>query len=217
MFERLVFDSEIEKEEFNKYVKIQGKYFYKQFYDIFSKKFKGDVSYSLIKSCVKYDKNLRDTLYIYLATFEEQLRAKIFDEYDINKDFSFKCKRKDLVDNIAKNIFLSTGGNSSILYEKFNLDLGETILLVRKLKFFNTTQCEEFDSIRVLRNRVMHHNVLVLGKGKTYNEMIKNKDDVKRRILDLANNLPDGYRENFLKELNEIKCDYADYKIIFEV
>lgn len=68
------------QKDFEKYINIKGKFLFKQVYDfLLSIPGNTNATYYQVSSCIRYDKNLRDKLYIYLATFEEFLRAKIFD------------------------------------------------------------------------------------------------------------------------------------------
>ena len=167
MFERLIFADELERVKFEKYVKIRGKFVFKQIYDYLLNFDKEKVDYTDISSCIRYDKNMRDTLYIYLATFEEYLRTQLFDRYEIKESCATNGKERNDIKKMAENMYECTDNQSSVLYKMFNLDLGKTISLVTELKMFGTTRIEEFDSIRILRNKVMHHNLLVLGNAET--------------------------------------------------
>ena len=94
MFEKLTFASPREKEDFEKYKKLKGVYLHKQVYDILLEANGGKVTYHELSSIIRYDKNLRDTLYIYLATAEEYLRALLCEKYDVAaecKPFEHHC------------------------------------------------------------------------------------------------------------------------------
>ena len=131
MFERLIFADELERVEFEKYVKIRGKFVFKQIYDYLLNFDKEKVDYT-----DRYDKNMRDTLYIYLATFEEYLRTQLFDRYEIKESFTTNRKEKNDIKKMAENMYECTDNQSSVLYKMFNLDLGKTISLVTELKMF---------------------------------------------------------------------------------
>ena len=121
MFAQLTFTNEKEKQEFKKYLSLKGKYLYKQVYDILLEKNKGTVSYQELSSLIRYDKNLRDTLYIYLATCEEYLRALLLKSYDVASDspkFEQHCY-KPLIDALKDKDDLS----KSNLYFKLDIDL----------------------------------------------------------------------------------------------
>lgn len=81
-FEKLVL-TESEQKDFEKYAKIKGVYLHKQVYAVLLSYNSEQVSYSELSSVIRYDKNLRDKLYIYLATFEKSLRAELFSKYDV--------------------------------------------------------------------------------------------------------------------------------------
>ena len=182
MFERLIFADELERVKFEKYLKIRGKFVFKQIYDYLLNFDKEKVDYTDISSCIRYDKNMRDTLYIYLATFEEYLRTQLFDRYEIKESFATNGKERNDIKKMAENMYECTDNQSSVLYKMFNLDLGKTISLVTELKMFGTTRIEEFDSIRILRNKVMHHNLLVLGNQaiKSTKKELQAKRKIKR-------------------------------------
>lgn len=216
MFEKLKFANEDEEKDFKKQVVIKGRFLFKQIYDYLIWLDKTSVHYSDLNTCIRYDKHLRDELYVYLATFEEYLRAQIFDKYDIESGFLWNKKKDSLITQMAKNMFKCKDMESSVLYKKFGLDLGETIALVKKLNMFDDQKFNEFEKIRVLRNRVMHHNLLVLGKSQTLKQMEKNKIKIKEAIIALADNLPDGYKINFIKTINDLICNFANYKLKIE-
>lgn len=217
MFEQLIFSNDAEKLEFDKYVKIRGKYLFQQVYKYICNITKDKCTYSALSSCVRYDKSLRDKLYIYLATFEEYLRAQLFDNYEIRSDFKYSKKEKDYIIKImAKNISKAEWKEDSRLYKMFKLDLGKTIELVQEIKMFDEAKCREFDDIRKVRNFVMHHNLLILGKEEKPEEVDENKKIIIAGIKALANNLPEGYKKNFLKEINNLRCDFEDYKLMVE-
>lgn len=216
MFENLDFADEHEIAEFDKYKKIRSGFVLKQIYDFLLNFDKKKVKYSDLSTCIRYDKNLRDNLYIYLATFEEYLRSQIFDKYEIKKGYTVNKKEKNYIQKMAMNMFESAGKEYSDLYEMFSLDLGETISLVKELKMFSDEKIAELENIRVLRNKVMHHNLIVLGKCKSLAGVEKNKEKMKSGIIALAVNLPDGYEQNFIKIINALRCDFQQYKIVIE-
>ena len=216
MFEKLAYSNDEEKSEFEKYVKIRGKFVFKQIYDYLLIFNRDSIKYSDLSTCVRYDKNLRDTLYIYLATFEEYLRAKILDEYDVESCYVFSRKEKHYIKKMADSMYESKNKENSELYAKFSLDLGETISLVSELKMFSDEKLKEFENIRFLRNNVMHHNLIVLGKEISLEKVAKNKEKMEKGIVALANSLPGNYRQNFIKAINSLRCDFEQYKMIIE-
>lgn len=216
MFEKLIFSNDAEKLEFDKYVKIRGKYLFQQVYKYICNITKDKCTYSALSSCVRYDKSLRDKLYIYLATFEEYLRAQLFDKYEIRSNFKLNRKEDDYIKHMASQIYESEGQENSVLYKKFKLDLGETIELVQEIKMFDEVKSQEFDDIRKVRNFVMHHNLLILGKKEKPEKVEENKKIIIAGIKALANNLPEGYKSKFIEEINNLICDFEDYKLKVE-
>lgn len=216
MFEALSYSNDTEKSEFEKYRKIRGKFVLNQIYEYLLNFNYEKVKYSELSTCIRYDKNLRDTLYIYLATFEEYLRAIILDKYDLESHFKLNRKEERYIEKMADSMYESKNKENSELYAKFSLDLGETISLVSKLKMFSDEKLEEFENIRFLRNNVMHHNLIVLGKEISLEKVAKNKEKMEKGIVALANNLPGGYRQNFINAINSLRCDFEQYKMIIE-
>ena len=86
MFEKLTFSSDEDKINFDKYIAIRGKYVFQQVYKFVCNITNDECTYLYLSSCIRYDKTLRDTLYKYLATFEEYLRAQIFNKYEITRE-----------------------------------------------------------------------------------------------------------------------------------
>lgn len=178
-FDKLIV-ADNEKCDFEKYIEIKGVYLHKQIYDAFTEYAADTVTYSELSSVIRYDKNLRDTLYKYLATFEEYLRANLFAKYDVaNQEYVYKgCKG---FERLKKDIQPKTDYSESNLYYCFQLELSPTIDLFEHIGIYNDTTLSDFRQIKELRNQVMHHNVLVLGQStnkeqaETNLQMLKNK------------------------------------------
>ena len=114
MLENIV-QTEKESAEFEKYKALKGEYLYKQVSDILFELDGKPVSYSDVSSIIRYDKNLRDTLFIYLATFEELLRAELFRKYDVDSAdhiyrFSEGCQK------LKNDIRIKNSNDNSNLY-----------------------------------------------------------------------------------------------------
>lgn len=167
-FEKLVL-SESEQDSFEKYATIKGVYLHKQIYDVLLTYNAEQISYYELSSIIRYDKNLRNKLYIYLATFEENLRAELFSKYDVeNENVVYQFKTG--LDKLKKAIKQKTNDEFSNLYYCYQLELGRTIELFEHLKICDENTINELKQIKVLRNSVMHHNVLVLGKATNKEE-----------------------------------------------
>lgn len=89
MFENLVFDdtrTDInERYEFEGNKRVKGEFLLKQIYDVLIDINESHaVSFQDIIYVVKYNKSLRDKLYVFLAIFEKALKADIFRRFDVS-------------------------------------------------------------------------------------------------------------------------------------
>ena len=214
MLENIV-QTEKESAEFEKYKALKGEYLYKQVSDILFELDGKPVSYSDVSSIIRYDKNLRDTLFIYLATFEELLRAELFRKYDVDSAdhiyrFSAGCNK------LKNDIKIKNSSDSSNLYFCFELELGPMIELLDHLGIYSSEVISEFKEIKVLRNHVMHHNVLTIGRAKTVSAFRDNFASLQSQIRMLKDNLPTEYQLGFVKDINKLPCDRAEFKVLLE-
>lgn len=74
MFEKMTFQNQEEKDDFEKYRRLKGDDLYYQIYRILLEK-TDRVRYVTVRAYIRYDKNLRDMLYVYLAALEEYCKA----------------------------------------------------------------------------------------------------------------------------------------------
>ena len=222
MFEQLTFTNEKEKREFKKYLSLKGKYLYKQVYDILLEKNKGTVSYQELSSLIRYDKNLRDTLYIYLATCEEYLRALLLKSYDVARDspkFEQHCY-KPLIDALKDKDNLS----KSNLYFKLDIDLSILIRICQEKGLININ-IQDRKYIKTLRNHTMHHAMLLFGQAHDLKETLNNFNALRKQLNALLSLLPKQYQTGFIasikklngsgrkKFLQEFYLEYEDDKL----
>lgn len=204
-FEKLVL-TESEQKDFEKYAKIKGVYLHKQVYDVLLSYNSEQVSYSELSSVIRYDKNLRDKLYIYLATFEESLRAELFSKYDI-ESAEHTYKRMQGLNKLKDNIRENKDMYYSNLYSCYELELGFTIELFEFLKLRDENTIKELKQIKDLRNCVMHHNVLVLGKARNKEEAGENLNTLRKQIALLSKYLPNDYHSGFQRDINNLNLN----------
>lgn len=206
MFEKLI----NKNPNFSKFIEIKGEYLHKQVYDLLLElNGQEEVNYEELSSIIRYDKCLRDKLYIYLATFEEYIRAYIFRNYDLTET----PKEKNVpIDELVEITVKNLENDNSKLYYYFNYDLGKTISYLEQN---NDELVKSYDlkSIRQLRNHVMHHNLVTIGNSKTVKEMFDNLKKLKNQILALKNALPEDYRIGFINDINKLKCDNKEFKV----
>lgn len=201
MFEQLTFTNEKEKQEFKKYSSLKGKYLYKQVYDILLEKNKGTVSYQELSSLIRYDKNLRDTLYIYLATCEEYLRALLLKSYDVASDspkFEQHCY-KPLIDALKDKDDLS----KSNLYFKLDIDLSILIRICQEKGLININ-IQDRKYIKTLRNHTMHHAMLLLGQANNLEEVHANFNVLEKQLNALLYLIPQEYQVGFIDSINKL-------------
>ena len=225
MFEQLTFTNEKEeqeKQEFKKYLSLKGKYLYKQVYDILLEKNKGTVSYQELSSVIRYDKNLRDALYIYLATCEEYLRALLLKHYDVAIDcpkFNQHRSNSLMHELKEKNEF-----SQSNLYFKLNVDFGVLLQICREKGLIDIPS-SDFEAIKTLRNHTMHHAMLLFGQAHDFKETLDNFNVLEKQLNALLSLLPKEYQNGFIasikklngtgrkKFLQEFYLEYEDDKL----
>ena len=193
MFEKLTFNDEKERNTFEKYVKLKGKFLHKQIYDILSEANGGEVTYYELSSFIRYDKNLRDTLYIYLAMSEEYLRALVLNNYTVEdgiKNYRIKTKLIPLEE-----------GKDSGLYPIFKPFISQLIEICNKL---GLTKIQNEKLIKTLRNSTMHHNVILFGRAHDLKEAYENFSSVERQLNALKEIMPDEYWQGFLSSLQAL-------------
>lgn len=222
MFEQLTFTNEKEEQEFKKYLSLKGEYLYKQVYDILLEKNKGTVFYQELSSFIRYDKNLRDTLYIYLATCEEYLRALLLKHYDVEKScpkFNQHRSNSLMHELKEKNEF-----SQSNLYFKLNVDFGVLLQICQEKGLINISP-QDRKHIKTLRNHTMHHAMLLFGQANNLEDVYANFNVLEKQLNALLSLLPKEYQNGFIasikklngtgrkKFLQEFYLEYEDDKL----
>lgn len=204
-FDKLIV-ADNEMRDFEKYIQIKGVYLHKQVYDVLTEYAADTVTYYELSSVIRYDKNLRDTLYKYLANFEEYLRANLFAKYDVaNQECIYKGHSglKKLKDDIQPK----NDKSLSNLYYCFQLELGPTIDLFKHIEMYNNATLSDFLQIKELRNHVMHHNVLVLGQSTNKAQAEANLQILKKQIALLCKYLPEEYQSGFQTSIENLNIN----------
>lgn len=199
MFEKLNFENQEEKKEFDKYIKLKGKFLFKQIYDVLIET-KNNISYKEISSYIRYDKSLRDKLYIYFACAEEYLRTLLLDKYDVadgNKKYVGHCKNRVLQDLIVG------GSENSNLYFLLEIDFGD-LIEVCVAKGLLVLDNSSIKKIKDLRNKTMHHMFLLFGKSKTEQEVYEYIETFTEKLNLLKLVLPEKYWKGFVSDICKI-------------
>ena len=215
MFEKLTFASPREKEDFEKYKRLKGVYLHKQVYDILLEANGGEtVTYAELSSIIRYDKNLRDTLYIYLATVEEQLRVLLLDNFDLKPNtpkFKQRPSTQTLCDALVPKQYLE----SSELYFKLKADfkvLMETCVAKKVVSISH----DVMSLVKELRNDVMHHHLLIFGGAHNLKEAKDNFAAFERKIEALITLLPIEYARGFQNDITKLNgASHEKYLIKF--
>ena len=203
MFEKLTFASPREKEDFEKYKKLKGIYLHKQVYDILLEANGGEnVTYYELSSIIRYDKNLRDTLYIYLATIEENLRVLLLDNFDL-KPNTPKFKQRPSTQTLCEALVPKQDCESSELYFKLQTDFKVLMETCTKKSLISISD-EAMSLVKLLRNDVMHHHLLIFGGAHNLKEAKDNFASFERKIDALITLLPTEYVIGFRDDITKL-------------
>lgn len=204
MFDQLTFASPKEKEEFEKYKRLKGVYLHKQVYDILLEaNGGGEVTYYELSSLIRYDKNLRDMLYKYLAMAEEYLRALLCDKYDVSKGnaiFRGHCYNSLNQALVEKD---DSNSHTSYLYFLLEPDFADLMRICIE-KNLITLSGPEKKQIKELRNKTMHHSLLLLGKSASLSDLYSYFEAFEEKINALMQILPEKYRAGFVTSIKTI-------------
>ena len=205
MFEKIVFNNENEKAEFEKYVKLKGRDLYFQIYNILTEN-ESKIYYYMLSSFIRYDKNLRDKLYIYMATLEEYLRAMLLEKYDVSE----QKKYKNHCYNALNESLIPRVSEQSKLYYGLQPDFGD-LMHICETKGVYIISASEQKTIKKLRNKTMHHALILFGASKNQNELTSNFDVLETQINAFYNALPNDSRSGFINDivnLNGVRRKY---------
>jgi hypothetical protein len=204
VFDQLTFASPKEKEEFEKYIRLKGVYLHKQVYDILLEaNGGGEVTYYELSSLIRYDKNLRDMLYKYLAMAEEHLRALLCDKYDVSKGnaiFKGHCYNSLNQELVEKD---DSNSHTSYLYFLLEPDFADLMRICIE-KNLITLSGPEKKQIKELRNKTMHHSLLLLGKAASLSDLYSYFEAFEEKINALMQILPEKYRAGFVTSIKKI-------------
>ncbi len=214
MFDKLIFDKANEgkeRAEFEKYKKLKGVYLHKQVYDILLEANGGEnVTYYELSSIIRYDKKLRDTLYIYLATIEENLRVLLLDNFDL-KPNTPKFKQRPSTQTLCDALIPKQYLESSELYFKLKADfkvLMETCVAKKVVSISH----DVMSLVKELRNDVMHHHLLIFGGAHNLKEAKDNFAAFERKIEALITLLPIEYARGFKNDITKLNgASYEKY------
>ena len=191
-----------EEQEFNDYLRLRGFYLYKQVYEalINCSDSKDDIKYCDFKNFIRYDKSIRDKLYVYLAAAEEHLRNILYTELEIDS-VPENIRDENLLErNIRKRNTEDDIYKSNLYYCSVarNFDMTFIEKLISKYDMFSKygLNHEDIIKMRKLRNKVMHHNILLLS-------CYVDREHIKIELRDVEECIEALYRILPSKELKE--------------
>ncbi len=203
MFPLITFETDNEEQMFLQYMKTRGVYLYKQVYDALINWIPQvyEIKYKQFSNLIRYDKSLRDKLYIYLSAAEEYLRNIIFDELEIDYKSANICDEKLNIKDLRKRTKTDNFNKSNLYYysctNNFNLGLIEKIFEEFGLAEKNKLKQDDITEIRkLLRNKVMHHYMLLLS-------CFTEKQDIEKEIQSIEKGIEALYRILPTAELRE--------------
>ena len=88
--------------------------------------------------------------------------------------------------------------------------------LLTHLELYSSKTISEFKEIKDLRNHVMHHNMLTIGRAKRISDFQDNFVSLQRQICVLKDNLPNEYQSGFINDINKLPCNREEFKVLLE-
>lgn len=171
VFPLITFESD-EEEKCRKYMETRGIYLYKQVYDALATWTPNvkEIKYTQFSNLIRYDKGIRDKLYIYLAAAEEYLRNIIFEELEIDNRTKDSTKVKLNVSDLRTRIVEERNEESNLYYYSYakNFDFGLVEKIFERFKLAEKNGIKQSDikeARKLLRNKVMHHKGLLAEAG----------------------------------------------------
>lgn len=203
-------DNEIDT--FVNYIRLKGRFLHKQVYDtilLTDEKAK----YSEISRIIRYDKYIRDVLYKYLSALEEQWRTVAFDNFDCESDKIEVIKKEiDLSKVTVKKQFTDSTLYWASYNKSFTLNkLIDVFKANRHTIDLNITD-DMYQSIKILRNSVMHHNLIMFSYKTTLEEIYNEIESLEDRISLLWKLLDDDMKVAFEKAINMGNYKGGDYE-----
>ena len=200
IFDKLTFNSEKEKCEFESYLPQRGVYLFKQIYDILLED-RSSVSYSELSSTIRYDKALRYKLYEYLALFEENLRNQLLLSYDVASACGGLYKQH--ANSLDTDLQVKIDRDHSNLFYRLEIDFGK-LMDICVGKGLVTISSGDRKRLKELRNCTMHHYLLLFGHSHNNAEAIEHCHKLERQLNTLYACLPLQYQDGFITAINHL-------------
>ena len=203
LFSELYFETKEEENTFNEYLELKGIFLHLHVYRVMLQ-YQAKVLYSKLANYIMYDKGLRNVYYRYLSAVEEYYRAKLINKYDISKKFSNLKTETVNIDELIPGNDLDSNLYMFTFSKKFTFS--KLIDLLDSLKLLETDEKNNLLMIKDFRNKVMHHNFLIIS----YHESKENVEEEIRQVEEISElvykYLPDEMKGSF--EYNINKCNH---------
>lgn len=214
--------NEEEAKDFQTKLKLKGKQRYKELYDAVSaENNKRKFSYEVLSQHYRYDIKLRRALYKIISFTEIAMRATIANKYGTEK-ISEENIEDDIKRITGKEIKFTKGEKKKIAYifdskkemtlfkflESVDMQILNEIFcildkeLIEIIFIYDEHLKDNLDSMRKLRNAVMHNNILITKKyGKVWIDG-EEKTDLQSHIENTINLSPDIAKDNLKRLIN---------------
>ncbi|MBU1019671.1 MAG: Abi family protein [Firmicutes bacterium] len=198
---RLIIGSGEEKNDSEFYIRVKGVAIHQKIMTHLGVDFSradSTVEWSKVSALLRYDKKLRDKIYIYLATLEEYLRAYLSNKYESIPNQSFWHDGRKQRSKVKTRIL--QGEHISDVLQ--SLEFGDLMIQIKNLPpiyikeiFESTDEIQlNLDAVRELRNAVSHHAFLIGYEFKLCNVCEDRSNSLKNNIKNLRQLLPKEYR-----------------------
>jgi hypothetical protein len=209
---RISFANDKEQAEFDQYFPIRGLGVYQDTLRVLETLMEvRPISFVIFSGLIRYDKQLRDVIYKYVAALEEFWRNYLCTKCEYLGDEIFnKVNKKNESDFITLPPDKDYGWK---LYRNPVLDLGSLLHIYTSLDLMLPTGVDPnsvtIKQIKELRNIIMHHRMVTVDQSiscpskKSIDEYTMK---ISASIESLTHTLPENYRLGFQKELYQ--CNY---------
>ena len=192
-------ESNVKDAEF--YLKVKGITFHQKIMTHLGVDFSNEessIEWSKVSDLLRYDKKLRDKIYIYIATLEEYFRAYISNKYESIPNQTFWLDGRTERAKVKKRIL----GGEKIFDVLQSIEFGDLINQIKNMSPIDINEMFEstkeiklnLDAVRELRNAVSHHVFLIGYEFKPCNIYGDRSNSLKDNIKNLRQLLPKEYR-----------------------
>ncbi len=204
LLDEMLYENSEEKHVAQKYIALKGIAQYRRVIN-YCKVGDEKPTYKNVSHLYRYDKRLRDTLYVYLSTVEEYMRACIGNVFEDNEGGLTKTPQF-----VKKQVQYKS---VSLTLEQLTLkELNDMVLAninIYPSLYDLSVLAINLNALRILRNKVGHHNFLL---SETYAKCSVDgvvDNTLKHNIINLKFLLPSDFRQGFITSINKCVQDLS--------